>query len=128
MHKLSFSKEELKMKSREEHWEQLFKGYERSRLSQEDFCSEQGIPIEKFKYQWRKKFGSRSNKTKAQNSSDKPFHFEPVLISSKDSVHQEPVNNQSIIIQFPNQIRCEVTLDIKSKDFSSLLNQLRLLC
>ena len=34
------------MKSREEHWEQLLKDYERSRLSQEDFCSEQGIPIE----------------------------------------------------------------------------------
>ena len=27
MHKLSFSKEELKMKSREEHWEQLFKDW-----------------------------------------------------------------------------------------------------
>jgi hypothetical protein len=128
MHKLSFSKEELKMKSREEHWEQLFKDYERSRLSQEDFCSEQGIPIEKFKYQWRKKLGSRSYKTKAQNSSDKPIHFEPVLISNKDSVHQEPVKSQSIIIQFPNQISCEVKIDIKSKDFSSLLNQLRLLC
>lgn len=116
------------MKSREEHWEQLFKDYERSRLSQEDFCSEQGIPIEKFKYQWRKKFRSRSNKTQSQNSSDKPIHFEPVLISSKDSVHQEPAKSQSIIIQFPNQIRCEVKIDIKSKDFSSLLNQLRLLC
>lgn len=32
------------MKSKEEHWERLFKGYERSGLSQEDFCSEQGIP------------------------------------------------------------------------------------
>ncbi|WP_115707365.1 IS66 family insertion sequence element accessory protein TnpA [Legionella sainthelensi] len=116
------------MKSREEHWEQLFKDYERSRLSQEDFCSEQGIPIEKFKYEWRKKFGSRSNKTKAQNSSDKPIHFEPILISNKDSVHKEPVKSQSIIIQFPNQISCEVKMDIKSKDFSLSLNQLRLLC
>ncbi|HAT8640018.1 TPA: hypothetical protein JBA00_15475 [Legionella pneumophila] len=116
------------MKSKEEYWECLFKGYERSGLSQEDFCSEQGIPIEKFKYQWRKKFGSRNNKTQSQNSSAKPTHFEPVLISNKDSVHQEPVKNQSIIIQFPNQISCEVKIDITSKDFSSLLNQLRLLC
>jgi hypothetical protein len=116
------------MKSKEEYWVRLFAGYERSGLSQEDFCSEQGIPIEKFKYQWRKKFGSRSNKTKSQNSSDKPIHFEPVLISNKDTVHQEPAKSQSIIIQFPNQIRCEVKMDIKSKDFSSLLNQLRLLC
>ena len=43
------------MKSKEEYWARLFKGYERSGLSQEDFCSEQGIPIAKFKYQWRKK-------------------------------------------------------------------------
>lgn len=116
------------MKSKEEYWERLFTGYERSGLSQEDFCSEQGIPIEKFKYQWRKKFGSRNNKPKSQNSFDKPIHFEPVLISNKDSVQQEPSRNQSIIIQFPNQISCEVKMDIKSKDFSSLLNQLRLLC
>lgn len=48
----------------------------------------------------------------------------------KDSAPQEPVTvtNQSIIIQFPNQVRCELKMDIKGKDFSSLLNQLRLLC
>ena len=116
------------MKSKEEYWARLFKGYERSGLSQEDFCSEQGIPIAKFKYQWRKKTESASQKADAPNKSDKPRHFEPILISAKDSVHQEPVKSQSIIIQFPNQISCEVTIDIKSNDFSSLLNQLRLLC
>ncbi|MBI2785337.1 MAG: hypothetical protein HYX60_03105 [Legionella longbeachae] len=112
------------MKSKEEYWERLFKGYERSGLSQEDFCSEQGIPIAKFKYQWRKRIAPGSQKSEA----DKPSHFEPILISNKDSVHQETLTSQSIIIQFPNQISCEVKMDIKSKDFSSLLNQLRLLC
>ena len=116
------------MKSKEDYWERLFTGYERSGLSQEDFCSEQGISIEKFKYQWRKKLRLRSNKPKSQISFDKPIRFEPVLISNKDAVPQEPAKSQSIIIQFPNQISCEVTMDIKSKDFSSLLNQLRLLC
>ena len=116
------------MKSKEEYWERLFKGYERSGLSQEEFCSEQGIPIAKFKYQWHKKFGARSNKTTVQNSSEKPCYFEPVLISKNESVYPEPVTSQSIIIQFPNQISCEVQIDIKSRDFSSLLNQLRLLC
>lgn len=116
------------MKSKEEYWERVFKGYERSGLSQEDFCSEQGIPIAKFKYQWRKKIESGSHKADAPNKLDKTSHFEPILISNKDSVHQEPVTNQSIIIRLPNQICCEVQVDIKSKDFSSLLNQLRLLC
>lgn len=116
------------MKSKEEYWERLFKGYERSGLSQEEFCSERGIPIAKFKYQWRKRIASGNQKADAPNKSDKPSHFEPILISAKDSVHQEPVKSQSIIIQFPNQISCEVTMDIKSKDFSSLLNQLRQLC
>lgn len=115
------------MKSKEEYWDRQLKSYERSGLSQEDFCSEQGIPIAKFKYQWRKKFGSRSKKRRLQDSLDKPSHFEPILISNKGSVHQEPTN-QSIIIQFPNRIRCELAMDIKSQDFSSLLNQLRLLC
>jgi len=116
------------MKSKEEYWGRLFKGYERSGLSQEEFCSEQGIPISKFKYQWRKRIASESQKADSQNESDKPIHFEPILISSKDSVHQETQPCQSIIIQFPNQISCEITMDIKSRDFSSLLNQLRLLC
>ncbi len=35
------------MKSKEEYWERQLKSYERSGLSQEDFCSEQGIPIAK---------------------------------------------------------------------------------
>lgn len=116
------------MKSKEEYWERLFKGYERSRLSQEEFCSEQGIPIAKFKYQWRKKFGARSNKTSVQNSSEQPGYFEPILISKNQSVSPEPVTSQCIIIQFPNQISCKIQIDIKSQDFSSLLNQLRLLC
>lgn len=116
------------MKSKEDYWERLFKGYERSGLSQEDFCSEQGIPIAKFKYQWRKKIESASQKVDAPNKLDEPSHFEPILISAKKSIHQEPVTSQSIIIRFPNQICCEVNADIKSKDFSSLLNQLRLLC
>ena len=33
------------MKSKEDYWERLFTGYERSGLSQEDFCHAQGIPI-----------------------------------------------------------------------------------
>jgi hypothetical protein len=114
------------MKSKEEYWERLFKGYERSGLSQEEFCSEQGIPIAQFKYQWRKRTASGSQKADSQNKPDKPSHFEPILISSKDSVHQETQTSQSIIIQFPNQISCEVKMDIKSKDFSSLLNQKKL--
>jgi hypothetical protein len=116
------------MKSKDEYWERLLKGYERSGLSQEAFCSAQGIPIEKFNYQWRKQFGTRSNKTKAQNNSDTSCPFEPILISNQDTIQQEPVTSQSIIIRFPNQICCEIKIDIKSKDFSSLLNQLRLLC
>lgn len=43
------------MKSKEEYRERLFKGYERSGLSQEEFCREQDIPIAQFKYQWRKR-------------------------------------------------------------------------
>jgi hypothetical protein len=116
------------MKSKEEYWDRLFKGYERSGLSQEDFCSEQGIPIAKFKYQWRKRIASENQKANSQNNSDKPIHFEPILVSNKGSVHQETQTIQSIIIQFPNRISCEVTMDIKSRDFSSLLNQLRSLC
>ena len=116
------------MKSKEEYWELLFKGYERSELSQEEFCSEQGIPITKFKYQWRKRLVSGGQRDDSQNKSATPSHFEPILISNKDAVLQEPVTNQSIIIRFPNQVCCEVKADIKSKDFSSLLNQLRLLC
>lgn len=116
------------MKLKEEYWDGLFKGYERSGLSQEDFCSEQGIPLTKFKYQWRKKLGTGSRKADSQNQSDEPGHFEPIRISKKGPVLQEPVANQSIIIQFPNHIRCELEMNIKSKDFSSLLNQLRLLC
>ena len=116
------------MKSKEANWDRLFKGYEQSGLSQEDFCNEQGIPLTQFKYQWRKKIGAGSKKTEPKNKSDTPSDFEPILICKKDSAHQEPVTNQSIIIQFPNQISCELKMDIKSKDFSSLLNQLRLLC
>ncbi len=68
------------MKAKEEYWEQLFKSYKRSGLSQEAFCGEQGISIPKFKYQWRKKFDSKSNQTNVQNSPDNFSPFEPILI------------------------------------------------
>lgn len=116
------------MKSKEDYWEGVFKGYEGSVLSQEEYCREQGIPIPKFKYRWRKRIASGRQKTESQNKLDKPSHFEPIRISNKDSAHQETITSQSIIIEFPNQIRCEVKVDIKSRDFSSLLTQLRLLC
>ena len=116
------------MNAKAEYWERLFKGYERSGLSQEDFCSEQGIPIAKFKYQWRKKIESGGQKAGAPNKLGTSSHFEPILISNNDSIHQESITSQSIIIRFPNQISCELKMDIKGKDFSSLLNQLRLLC
>ncbi len=116
------------MKIKEKYWDGIFKGYECGGLSQEDFCREQGLPIATFKYQWRKRIASGSQKADSQNKSDKPSHFEPILISAEDSICQEAVTSQSIIIRFPNQICCEVKAAIKSKDFSSLLNQLRLLC
>lgn len=112
------------MKTKEAYWERLLKGYEGSGLSQEDFCREEGIPVAKFKYQWRKRMASVSQKA----NSEKPIHFEAVRINKEDSIHQETITKQSIIIQFPNRIRCEIAMDIKSQDFSSLLNQLRLLC
>lgn len=71
------------MKAKEDNWERVFKGYEHSGLSQEAFCSEQGIPIAKFKYQWRKKIESGNHKVDGPTKSDKPSHFEPILISKQ---------------------------------------------
>lgn len=83
------------MKSKEEYWERVFKGYERSGLSQEEFCSEQGISVTKFKYQWRKRIVSGSQKDDSQNKSAKPSHFEPILISI---VHHNFYNQLKFIV------------------------------
>lgn len=116
------------MKAKEEYWDQVFTSYERSGLSKEVFCSQQEIPIAKFKYRWRKKIESVSYMTAAQNLTDQVRHFEPIQIIPEEPIQKESVINESIIIRFPNQVSCEVKADIKSRDFSLLLNQLRLLC
>lgn len=112
------------MKTKEAYWDGVIKGYEGSGLSQEDFCREQGIPVAKFKYQWRKRMAKISQKA----NSEKPIYFETLRISNEESACLEPAASQSIIIRFPNQLSCEVKVAIKSLDFSSLLNQLRKLC
>ena len=114
------------MKAKKEYWDRLFKGYEKSGLTQKDFCKQQGVPFTKFKYRWRKKIASTASRTGPKKRVNN--HFEPVLISKSAVIAQEALTDSSIIIRFPNQICCEVKTDIKSKDFCLLLNQLRSLC
>ena len=112
----------------EQYWSVVFAEYKESGLSQKAFCKQKDIAVGPFKYQWRRVHRKTHAVVRAKKTVV-PGYFEPVLIqSSSDEEDKKERVNQVMRIRFPNQMCCEISMDIKSPEFSSLLNQLRLLC
>ena len=113
------------------YWEPIIEEYKASGLSQPAFCKQNGLSLNQFQYRW-------SQHNLAKRAKTKPFilennvevnSFEPVAITSVLSVPKEEINSiAELAIHLPNQIRCEVKMDLCTNVFSTLLKQLVALC
>lgn len=99
-------------------WDELLVSYKSSGLSRSEFCKQNNLSINQFRYRW----DTRGKGFKFQEAAPT---FEPVSIVSlpKKAVVKTSL---SLSIHLPNQIRCDVVTDVN--EFSSLLTQLVRLC
>ena len=108
-----------------DYWQKIIKEYEGSGLSQNDFCSQQGIPVAQFKYRWRRELESDSKKARVEPRGLVAVpRFEGVSILGGDSVASSPNKSSIICIQFPNQVRCEFEMAVSEPELGLLLKQL----
>jgi hypothetical protein len=117
------------VKLQKDYWRKLIKEYEGSGLSQNDFCSEKGIPIAQFKYRWRHEMESNGKKERIESKRlIAAPGFEEVFLSQADSLASKEDRLRIICVQLPNQIRCEFQMTVSDPELFLLLKQLVALC
>lgn len=116
------------MSSQSEDWSSIVECYKSSGLSQREFCTQHNISWNQFHYRWsRYKSESKPNtRFSTSESKTKPL-FEQVTIATPVAP-KHPVVSHGLVIHFPNQIRCDVAVDIESQAFPLLLKSLVGLC
>ena len=110
-------------------WEAILSQYKDSNLSQKDFCKEKGLSWNKFRYRWDRHNLSNKNHEEPLVLKNHPakVSFEPVsIISSCQSKEEMTINEVSI--HLPNRIRCDIKINLKANQLTTLLKQLVTLC
>lgn len=118
------------MSSQKQHWDEIIERYRVSGLSQPQFCKQNELSFNQFQYRWYQhnialKAKARAAKLSNQASSNL---FEPVSITALSIEPKQTTNVVELAVYLPNQIRCDVKIDLRANEFSSLLKQLVMLC
>ena len=100
-------------RSDQAYWEEIFIRYKSSGLSQPGFCRENNLSNNQFHYRWYEY--NKALKAQAWSS-----QFESVSVIPTDT-RSLVVSKINVKIHLPNQIRCDVAVDLK--EFASLLTQ-----
>ena len=101
-------------KTAQGYWEDIFIRYKSSGQSQPAFCRENKLSHNQFHYRWHE----HNKALKAQTGHSK---FESVSLISQE-IRALPGVKLAVKIYLPNQIRCDVGLDLK--EITSLLIKL----
>lgn len=101
-------------KTAQGYWEDIFKRYKSSGQSQPAFCMENNLSHNQFHYRWHE----HNKVLKAEKGDSK---FESVSLIPQE-IRLLAVAKLTVKIHLPNQIRCDVGLDLK--EIASLLIKL----
>lgn len=108
------------------YWESIIASYKMSGLSQPAFCKENGLSYNQFQYRWY-----LHNRAKKAPSSFEEHclasSFESVTIAHP-SQRDEANHIAELSIHLPNNIRCDIKMDLRNNALSTLLRQLVTLC
>ena len=115
------------MSSQKQYWSAIIERYKNSGLSQPEFCKRNGLSFNQFQYRWYQH--NLALKSKPVTPEHPPGNvFESVTISLPSAKATQPTNVVELAILLPNQIRCEVKIDLYADEFSTLLKELVALC
>ena len=111
-------------------WNAIIEQYKASGMSQVEFCKEYGISRHQFQYRWylyNRALKSGAALVGCGDNASAISTFEPITIAMPLPVKESSTITE-LVIHLPNQIRCNVTIDLGSKVVASLLKQLVSLC
>ena len=114
-----------------QYWETIIDEYRASGLSQPVFCKQNGLSLNQFHYRWAQHNLARRAKTKPFILENNVIgnSFEPVTITPVLSAPKVEVSSiAELAIRLPNQIRCDIKMDLRNDAFATLLKQLVALC
>lgn len=118
------------MSSQKQHWNEIIERYKVSGLSQPQFCKQNELSFNQFQYRWYQHNLALKAKARAAKLSNHASNnlFEPITITVPVIEPKPTTNVVELAIHLPNQIRCDVKIDIRANEFSTLLKQLVVLC
>lgn len=113
------------------YWDDIIDQYRASGLSQLAFCKQNELSINQFRYRWY--LDNLAEKVKAKTvvleKTSLLNTFESVIIARPSSAPKDETSNiAELAIHLPNQIRCNVKMDLRTHAFAVLLKQLVRLC
>lgn len=115
------------MSSQRQYWSSIIERYKNSGLSQPEFCKRNELSFNQFQYRWYQH--NLVLKSKPVTPNHPPSNvFESVTISLPSSKPKQSTNVVELAILLPNQIRCEMKIDLYADEFSRLLKELVELC
>ncbi len=118
------------MSSQKKYWEEIHERYKVSGLSQMAFCKQNELSWNQFKYRWYQH--NLELKAKARAATSIPPSsgalFEPVMLALPSITPKQTSTVVELALHFPNQIRCDVKIDLCANELSTLFKQLVALC
>lgn len=115
------------MSSQKQYWSSIIERYKASSLSQPEFCKRNELSFNQFQYRWyQHNLALKSKLVKPAPPSRSAF--ESVSISLPSVEPKQLTNVVELAIRLPNQIRCDVKIDLYGDEFSRLLKELVALC
>lgn len=116
------------MSKASEDWSSIIERYKSSGLSQREFCTQHNVSWNQFHYRWsRYKSASKPKSDFIASGGKATSLFEQVTIATPAAPKQAVVTH-GLVIHFPNQLRCDVAVDLESQAFPLLLKTLVALC
>lgn len=118
------------MSSQKQHWDEIIERYKVSGLSQPQFCKQNELSCNQFQYRWyqhNRALKAKARSAKLSNQASNNL-FEPITIKVPLIELKQTTNVVELAIHLPNQIRCDVKIDLCANEFLTLLKQLVMLC
>lgn len=116
------------MSGQKQYWEEILERYKVSGLSQMGFCKQNELSWNQFKYRWYQHNLELKAKAATSTSSSSRALFEPVMLALPSITPKQTCTVVELAIHFPNQIRCDVKIDLCANELSTLFKQLVALC
>lgn len=117
------------MSNQSNYWATIIERYKSSGLSQPEFCKQHELSWNQFQYRWNRYNSAAKSKARiaAIETKMKPS-FETITIANPSIKTKQGSGISELVIHLPNQVRCDVSIDLGSNEFSILLKQLVSLC